>query len=385
MTTEQKHARLYYLDWLRVSAFGLLFVFHAWRPFDHFPWHLKSSDQSVVFDLLTLFTHGWRMFLIFLVSGAGTWLAMRAREGWFMRDRVLRLVVPFLAGIVVIIPPQRYYEWVAAGQFAGGFLEFLRVYPAAQLGADLGGSGLPWFGHLGTHLWYLPFLFVMTLFSLPALKVIREGSIDFSHIKRLISTRGGAFVLVIPMVVCRLVLKPVFPDYTDWADFFVYLWPFLYGFVFMADREFLDIIRDRMWAFLVVGVLSSTSFICMVAISDENVEVYLNPDYTAQHLVISVITMLIAYSWTMFFLALFARKMNFNHALLIPANTSILPVYVMHQTLIIVFGYYIVQSDLPLLLQFVGVALTAIPAAILLYRVIRTTNPLRFLFGLKLK
>ena len=71
MKTSQ-HERLYYLDWLRLSAFGLLFLFHSWRPFDHMPWHMKSDDQNVIFDILTMFVHGWRMFLIFLVSGAGS-------------------------------------------------------------------------------------------------------------------------------------------------------------------------------------------------------------------------------------------------------------------------------------------------------------------------
>ena len=50
------------------------------------------------------------------------------------------------------------------------------------------------------------------------------------------------------MILTRLVLKPIYPEYTDWADFFVYLWPFLYGFIFMADQQFLDIVKNRMWA-----------------------------------------------------------------------------------------------------------------------------------------
>ena len=95
--------RLYYLDWLRVFAFGLLFLFHSWRPFDHFPWHIKNEEQIAFFDMLTMFTHGWRMFLIFLVSGAGTWLAMRSRKGKFVIDRIKRLIVPFLFGILLII------------------------------------------------------------------------------------------------------------------------------------------------------------------------------------------------------------------------------------------------------------------------------------------
>lgn len=382
MKTNQ-HQRLYYLDWLRVSAFGLLFLFHSWRPFDHMPWHMKSADQGVVFDLLTMFVHGWRMFLIFLVSGAGTWLAMRARQERFVMDRVLRLLVPFLFSIVIVIPPQRFSEWIGFGGFEGSYLDFLQAYPAQQLGADMGSSVLLWFGHLGTHVWYLPFLFVMTLIALPLLEWIRLGNADFSRLKNVMSSRAGVFVLVVPMILSRFALKPIYPEYTDWADFFVYLWPFLYGFIFMADRQFLDIVTARMWTFLAVGSICSATFIFMGSTSEQHVQAYMNPTFDWMHGMISVLTMLIAYSWIMFLLALFARTMNFRHRLLVPANVSILPIYVLHQTLIVVFGYYIVQLDMPMGLRFIGIVLTAIPASILLYKVIATNDVTRFLFGLK--
>jgi len=380
-----QNKRLYYLDWLRVLAFGLLFLFHSWRPFDHFPWHMKSEEQSLTFDLLTMFTHGWRMFLIFLVSGAGTWLAMRARKEQFVIDRVKRLLVPFLFGVLLIIPPQRFYESIGFGGFTGTYLDFLQVYPGWQLDADMGASVLLWFGHLGTHIWYLPFLFVMTMITLPLLNRIRKGKIDFSRLRKVMSTRLGIFILVLPMIICRLLLKPIFQEYTDWADFFVYLWPFLYGFIFMADQKFLNIVKNRMWLFLNVGVISSVVFIYLGGQSEENIQAFLYPEFSLMHVAISIITMFIAYSWIMFFLALFARKMNFNHRLLIPANISILPIYVLHQTLIIVFGFYIVQWEMPIGLKFVCIVLTAIPAAILLYKVIQINNVTRFLFGLKPK
>lgn len=382
-STENK--RLYYLDWLRVLAFGLLFLFHSWRPFDHFPWHIKNEEQTIAFDILTIFTHGWRMFLIFLVSGAGTWLAMRARKDKFMMDRVKRLLVPFLFGILLIIPPQRFYEWVMFGEFTGDYMAFLSAYPAQQLGANMGASLLLWFGHLGTHIWYLPFLFVMTLLSLPLLKAIRDGKVNFTKLKKIMSTRLGIFILVIPMVVFRLVLKPVFPEYTDWADFLVYLWPFLYGFIFMADQEFLDIVKKRMWLFLNVGVLASTTFIYMSSLGDQYIQAYLAPEFNLLHVSTSIIAMIIALSWIMFFLALFARTMNFNHKLLIPANISILPIYVLHQSLIIVFGYYIVGTELNPWVKFLAIAFSAIPVSILLYKLIQTNNLTRFLFGLKPK
>lgn len=381
MNTENK--RLYYLDWLRVLAFGLLFLFHSWRPFDHLPWHIKNGDQSIVFDMFTFFTHGWRMFLIFFVSGAGTFLAMRSRKGAFVKDRVKRLVVPFLFGILLIIPPQRFYEWITFREFQGSYLEFLTLYPISQLSSNMGASLLLWFGHLGTHLWYLPFLFVMTLLTLPLLKKIKKGQYDFTFLKQIMSSRFGIFILILPMFLCRFILKPVFSEYTDWADFFVYVWPFLYGFVFMIDPEFIEIIKKKTSLLLNVAILSSTLFIYQAAQGENMVEAYLHPSFSLLHLGLCAISAIIALSWILFFVGFFAKNMNFNHRLLIPANISILPIYVLHQTLIIVFGYYIVGLEINIFLKFLIITLTAIPASILIYKIIQTNNPMRFLFGLK--
>ncbi|MEN7551890.1 acyltransferase family protein [Rapidithrix thailandica] len=378
-----RNKRLYYLDWLRVSAFGLLFLFHSWRPFDHFPWLIKNEEQSIFFDNLTFFSHGWRMYLIFLVSGAGTWLAIRARKGEFLKDRIKRLLIPFIFGALVIIPPQRFYEWVMFKGFNGDYLNFLMAYPAQQLGADMGLSQLLWFGHLGTHLWYLPFLFTMTLLTLPLLKGIQKGQITFGWLKAVMSTKAGVFVLVLPMIICRILLKPIFQEYTDWADFFVYIWPFLYGFIFMTDPDFIEIVKKRMFLLLSVGIVSSSIFIYAGSLGDRMVKAYLYPDFTWFHVGISICAMFIAISWILFFLGLFAKLMNFKHSILIPANSSILPIYVLHQSLIIVFGYYIVGLPLSMFAKFLIISLTAIPVSILLYKVIQTNNLTRFLFGLK--
>jgi hypothetical protein len=378
---ERKH----YIDWLRILAFGLLFLFHSWRPFDHFPWHIKNEGQNFIFDLLTMFTHGWRMFLIFLVSGAGTWFAMKSRKGAFVKDRVKRLLVPFLFGILLIIPPQRFYEWIMFREFTGNYFDFLLAYPSQQLGANVGSSLLLWFGHLGTHIWYLPFLFVMTVVILPLLKKIQKGRFDFTWLKRMMKSNFGVFILVIPMILVRILLKPIYSEYTDWADFVIYSFPFVYGFLFISDPEFIEIIKKKMYLLLVVGLICSIYFLYTGSQSPENAQEYLYPSYSLYHIQISVVSMLIAYSWILFFLGFFAKYMNFRHSILVPANISILPIYVLHQTLIIVIGYYVVGTDINMFLKFIIITFTAIPAAILLYKIIQTNNVLRFLFGLKKK
>ena len=378
---ERKH----YIDWLRVLAFGLLFLFHSWRPFDQFPWHIKNEEQNFIFDLLTIFTHGWRMFLIFLVSGAGTWYALRSRKKAFVMDRIKRLLVPFIFGIVLIIPPQRFYEWIMFRDFTGNYLDFLISYPSQQLSDNMGSSLLLWFGHLGTHLWFLPFLFVMTMFVLPLFNKIQKGQLKFSWLKRIMQSNYGVFILVLPMILARVILKPIYSEYTDWADFLIYMLPFIYGFLFMSDPEFINIIKKKTYLFLVVGVISSIYFIYMAFQGPLNIQEYMNPSYSLKHIELSVVSMLIAYSWILFFLGFFAKHMNFKHSILVPANISILPIYVLHQSLIIVFGYYIVGLELGTFTKFIIIAFTAIPASILLYKIIRTNNVIRFLFGMKKK
>ena len=268
-------------------------------------------------------------------------------------------------------------------EFKEGFTDFLMVYPIEQLDANMGSSVLLWFGHLGTHLWYLPFLFFMTIFCIPLFKSIKNGKIGFNWLKNIISTRFGIFVLVIPMLICRLLFKPVYPQYTDWGDFFIYLWPFVYGFIFMADKELITIVKNKRKLLLITGILSSTVFMYMGATSEQMIEGYINPEFNSIHFLNSFISMIIALSWTLYFIGLFSKRMNFKHHLLIPANISILPIYVLHQTLIIVFGYYIIHLDLSVFIKFAIITITAIPASILLYQLIRKNNLSRFLFGMK--
>jgi hypothetical protein len=325
------------------------------------------------------------MFLIFLVSGAGTWFALRSRKKAFVMDRIKRLIVPFIFGIALIIPPQRFYEWIMFRDLTGTYLDFLLTYPSQQLGANMGNSLLLWFGHLGTHLWFLPFLFVMTVFALPLLNKIQKGRLDFSWLKRIMQSNYGVFILVLPMILVRVLLKPIYSEYTDWADFLIYMLPFIYGFLFMSDPEFINIIKKKTYLFLVVGIISSFYFSYAAFQDPLNIQEYMHPTYSLKHIELSVVSMLIAYSWILFFLGFFASKMNFNHSILVPANISILPVYILHQTLIIVIGFYVVDTDLNIFLKYVIIVFTAIPAAVLLYKIIQTNYVLRFLFGLKKK
>jgi len=379
-----QNSRLYYIDWLRLLAFGLLFLFHAWRPFDHFEWNIKNSEQSTFFDFLTIFFHGWRMDLIFLVSGVGTWYALNSRKSDFLKDRFLRLIVPFIAGIVLVVPPQKFIEGISFHGFKGNYLDFFQAWPPYALSFNFHSSVLMWYGHLGAHIYYLPFLFTMTLFFLPVYKLLKGIKIS-ERIHKLLITQTGVFLLIVPLIIIRFCLKPLYPAYTDWADFFSYMCMFAYGFVFVKNQQFMKSIKVNMWVFLNIGIVGSVILIYLLNHGDTSMQMYINPHYSIQHFYITLVSVMVSFGWVLFILALASKKLNFNHQILKKSNAAILPVYILHQTIIIVFGYYILRWDQPIIVKFVAISCTSIPFTIAMYLVIKRVNTLRILFGMKPK
>src|SRR3972149_848451 len=87
MDTKTVHRR-YDLDWLRVVAFALVFFYHSSRFFDSGWWHIKNSTSSPLVDILKEIFDLWGMPLIFVISGASIYFALRpGGAGRFLRGR----------------------------------------------------------------------------------------------------------------------------------------------------------------------------------------------------------------------------------------------------------------------------------------------------------
>jgi glucans biosynthesis protein C len=66
------------------------------------------------------------------------------------------------------------------------------------------------------------------------------------------------------------------------------------------------------------------------------------------------------------------------------ANQSVLPVYVLHQTVIVIIGFYVVQWDMPTLVKYLVISISALVVTLVLYDVgVRRTAVTRVLFGMK--
>ena len=76
-----KTERFYFIDRLRFMAVIVLIFFHSALIFaaeSNFP--IKNNELSMLMEELVFFFHGWRLALLFFISGVGTSIALQFRN-----------------------------------------------------------------------------------------------------------------------------------------------------------------------------------------------------------------------------------------------------------------------------------------------------------------
>jgi len=225
-TTTTASSRHYFLDWLRIIAFGLLVPYHVGMYYVTWDWHVKSAAASSTIEPLMMLTAPWRMGLLFLISGAATQF-MLGRGGKFVRPRSRRLLWPLLFGMLVVVPPQSYYEVVTKLAYAGSYADFLRLYLSGYYGFCRGTDclSLPTWNHL----WFLPYLWAYTMLGWALWKLWPDGREKF---ERLIGDGRTLLLLAVPLMAARLTLT-LFPSTHnltfDWYNHLQYFYLFMLG------------------------------------------------------------------------------------------------------------------------------------------------------------
>mgnify|MGYP001816011009 FL=1 len=186
----------------------------------------------------------------------------------------------------------------------------------------------------------------------------------------------GLFVFVIPVIITEALLRPRYGEYLSWADFFQYSMFFLVGYVFIIHENFRSLVRKYTYLLLVIAIISSGYTLAQMAQGIQG-------ETGLIAIIYSTIQIVSSYSWVLFFFGLSQRKLNFNNKYLNSLNTGVLPFYILHQTVIIMIGFYVVSLDLSMLSKFLIILTTSLISTILLYQLIRRVNALRFVFGMK--
>lgn len=374
--------RRYDLDWLRLIAIIILLFFHTGMLFNPWEWHIKNNETSESFRYWMVWLHFWRMPLLLFISGAGTYMALGKRSpGKYAKERFTRLFVPLVFGMFVIVPPQIYYEHISEYNGYWDFYKTVFEFVAYPQGS------LSWH-----HLWFVAYLFVYSLLLLPFLIYLRsEKSLAFrERTARILSSPAG--ILFIPSLIILLsqvVLRPYFPEEThsfvnDWAYFTFYGSFFLFGMLCYSNQQLWEAIGSNRKHLLTAALFILVPFylfyfhfreLIVLPWSNETVETMF--DVTAIFLSWFTVITVIAFG---------QHYLNRPHPWLRHFNEGLYPFYILHQTVIIVIGYYICQLSMSIFWKFWSVSLLTLISCLLIYFVlIRPFSVVRIFFGMKPK
>lgn len=368
-------SRRYDLDWLRVLAFTGVFFYHCARFFNGSDWHIKNAETSALVDAITGIFELWGMPLIFAISGASIFFALRPGGAMrFLRERALRLLAPLALGILLLAPPQIYLERLTHGDFQGTFWLFLPRFFDGD------------FAWTGVHLWYLEYLFLFTLVLLPLFVWLKRpaGQRAIESLSRFSARPGAIFLWVLPLaLITALVdpfnlLRPALPEAI--VRLIMYPLPLIYGFLIFSDNAIQHAIIRQRRATLALALLSSpVPLLATLGIEEWGWQLGL-PGFV----LLMTLGMLLVWSYILAILGYGMRYLNANPPRLAYANEAVLPFYILHQPVILLIGYFVIPLALPIALKYLMITPLAFGATLGLYEVgVRRWNLARRFFGLR--
>ena len=379
METGKPAGRHYGMDWLRIGAFQLLILYHVGMAFVPWGFSVKMTAPIAWATIPMFLTNPWRLSLLFAVSGFAS-AALLDRSpgiGAFIRSRMARLGIPLLFGVVVIVTPQPWVELVTQHGYAHGFGYFLlHDYYRPQ---QIDGVFVPTY----MHLWFVVYLLVYTLIW-GALLALPKSWIAGARRAAERALTGPALLPVgIAAYFCiHNFVSPGWEDshllVNDWSAHLDYFGAFLFG-VLLRRSQPVRAAAARWWKVAAVAAILGWAYLAWA-------ELPISGDARASYL-LSLLYRIArsteAWCAIVALVGLAVAHWNRDSAWRPMLAEAVFPFYIIHQTVIIVVGYWLLGTATTGLERFLILVAATVAGCWVFYLAGRTIEPLRPLIGLK--
>src|SRR6266852_963238 len=380
------------IDWLRVVAVYLLFVFHVGKVFDPAPfYHIRNADLSFPMLVLCGFISLWHMPLFFLLAGWSAVASLQSRgQRRFIVERVRKLAIPLLAGSALLGPPIKYLElrsgldlnhaglWVAAPLQPGFRAAIPTGLPLAQPFDERFLTLLPTFftrldRFTWAHLWFLAYLFTLTLLYLPAFGWLLRRRDRLTGLRPM-----TVYLPIIPLVMIQLTMRSRWPGiynlYNDWANIAYYSVYLVAGFL-LACHPTLERLVQREWKRSLAIGLGATAVLLLAVLG-----------IAASPAVLLVGSAVAGWCFVVALVGVAHRFLTTSGPALHYLSESAFPVYVLHQAAIVLPGYFLIRLPMGIETKFVLLLLLSTSLTLAVYQwLVRPFTVPRFLLGMKPK
>lgn len=351
--------RKYDIDNLRFLSVLLLFPFHTCMIYNNFGenFYVKGPGLRLFNDFILL-TSPWFMPLLFVIAGISSSYALKKRtEAEYIKERFYKLFLPFLSGLLLYIPMQTYYAERFHNGYTGGY--FQQYYLFFTKPTDLSGySG----GFTPGNLWFILYLFLISLLLLPVLKLFRKlkPELDGYRLK---------LITVLPLFLLPLVMNPVLN--IGGKSIGENLALFLLGFFVLSNEKLQSDLENQRFKLAVAAL-----FLLVL----QYVIYYSN---WSSDLLYGIAGFPVKWVCILAILGLGRHFLNYNNAVTAYLSKASFPVYIFHQSWLVAAAYYAFRITDHTFLQVVIILPSSILLTFLNYELFRRIPITRLLFGIK--
>ncbi len=381
-TNKDTIERHYGMDWLRISAFALLILYHIGMFFVPWGWHIKTDQIQEWVQYPMLASNPWRIPLLFLVSGYAS-RAMLSKPtvtlSAFFKDRSVRLVVPLLAGIALFCAPQVWIELQFKGDYSKGFWEFwLSDYFSFRA---IQGIIMPTYNHL----WFVLYLFAYTVVAIALLALTPS---NLKHLARYIMDRllGSSIGWIIWPIAFLLASLTLIPDeglgpqvfVGDWYRHIVFFGMFGIGFCLAGSALLWSAVRKSWKVAISLGVFAyAAAMVVLVGWQKGSV----SPDLAEP--LFQALQAVQAWGVIAGLIGLSDQFLNRDAPMRSYLSLGVFPFYIIHQTIIVLVGYWTLWAGLGVVAQLLAILLATVLGCWLFYEAARRSGPLKPTAGLR--
>ncbi|MFI6291600.1 acyltransferase [Nonomuraea sp. NPDC050790] len=384
------------LDALRAMVVVGLVFFHSSLVFDEgSDFYVKNADTTGVTMIFAGLAVVWAMPLLFLIAGVGAWHSLAKRgPGGFALERLLRLGVPLVFATLAMLPIPQWLRLRSQPGHHESYWEFLPGFFTVHL--EWGKFPFVLQGRYFEtgHLWFVLLLLTFALLLVPLVRWVPAARARAACERMAaLANRRGAILLPGLLLGAACALLGIEQEYGGWHHW-TYLLFFAGGFVFAADGRFRAAMRRDARLALVAGVVSFLAGAPAFIVAGDAMFSAMTPFALGARVLYGVA----GWSCVVAIMGLLDRPRaavepspsgadsspsggSRFYAYLAPA---VLPLYVLHQPVVVTVAFFVVSWHLPLAVKLAVVVLASLAIIFALYDVaVRRTRVTRFLFGMR--
>lgn len=364
---ETKSTRKYYIDNLRSLCILLLFPFHTAMIFVDFGenWYLHSS-MSRVATYFNMITYPWWMTGLFVLAGMSSVYALRHRTGkQYIVERLKKLFIPFLFALILIVPVQTYIADIYYNGYTGNYfqhyIEFFKF-------TDLSGYD----GHFTPgHTWFILYLFLISLITLPILLWYKKKD------KKIDGSRWTVPKLL-PLLFVIAIAEPILD--IGGKSIGEFMACFLLGYFILSEEQVQERLCKNAIPLAIVWIVLAMIrcgfyHMCIAGMVTWPMQVQ---EFFGELVYRS-------FSWIgiLAMLGLGKRFLEFVTPFTRKCAAGSFPVYLLHQSVIVIIGYVVVRNITVPVAQYIIIAIASLVVSVGIYVVCKHFKATRFILGIK--